>query len=73
MKIIHHYGKQEVSIADAIEGSVDGYSEDQITLAGQRIDYMARVLGRIVEVLYEDGKLSDQDIRNMLSYKYDIT
>lgn len=72
MRIHHHYRDTPVSIAEAIEGSLDGSSYDTGRLEGIQSSQqlIAAMLGAIVERLHAKGALSDADIIDMLSWRY---
>lgn len=63
----------EVSIADAIEASAGHTNRDgEIERLREQIDNQAKMIGVLVEALANSGKLSRDDVSNMLSYQYTI-
>lgn len=78
MKIIQHKnwtGREcEVSISDAIEGSVDddGYSGGIAEMAHSKIVSTSKIIGKLVQSLYEHNLLTDDEVKDMLSWKYDV-
>lgn len=78
MKIIQHKnwtGREcEVSISDAIEGSVDdaGYSGGIAEMAHSKIVSASKIIGKLVQSLYERKLLTDDEVKDMLSWKYDV-
>jgi hypothetical protein len=78
MKIIQHNNwagrEREVSISDAIEGSIDdsvescGVAED----ANHKADNCAKILGMLVQNLHERKLLTDDEIKDMLNWRYTV-
>lgn len=78
MKIIQHKNwvgiERKVSISDAIEGSIDdsiennGVAED----ASRKADNCGKILGKLVQALYERKLLTDDEIKDMLNWRYTV-
>ena len=72
MRICHHYRETPVSVAEAIEGSLDGSSYDtgQLEDLQSSQQLIAKMMGAVVEKLHATGSLSDADIVDLLSWRY---
>lgn len=63
----------EVSLAEAIDDSTDDYlSEGQLEQFSSKANNTAKLLGKLISALYENGKLTDKNIADMLSYRYQM-
>ena len=69
-----YVGKRtEVSIADAIEDSCDDYlSEGRLETVASKVDKTAKLFGQLVQALYENKQLTNKQIADMLSYRYQM-
>lgn len=78
MKIIQHKnwaGREcEVCIATAIEGSVDdaGYSGGIAEIAHSKIVNASKILGKLVQSLHDRKLLTDDEVKDMLNWEYDV-
>ena len=78
MKIIKHKNwkrrEREVNIAEAIEGSIDyaGYIGGVAEMAHHKIVNVSQILGKLVQNLYERKLLTDNEVKDMLSWEYDL-
>ena len=72
LKYISMSGKiVDVSIADAIEGSIDrSYNGGRIEDIESRLNDLTRLVGTLVEALYDNHKLTDEQLKSMLSWQY---
>jgi len=72
LKYISMSGKiVDVSIADAIEGSIDSsYNGGRIEDIESRLNDLTRLVGKLVEALYDNHKLTDEQLKSMLSWEY---
>lgn len=73
MKIVNNHWVNdgaEVSIADAITGSLDTDAEGELECIRASINKQAEMIGKIVEALSHSGLLTATDISNMLSWRY---
>jgi hypothetical protein len=77
MKIIQHKnwsGRQrEVSISDAIEGSIDDVGYNGVSeMAHSKIVNASQILGKLIQNLHESKLLTDDEIKDMLNWKYTV-
>ena len=78
MKIIQHKnwtGREcEVSISDAIEDSIDdaSYSGGIAEMAHSKIVNVSKIIGKLVQCLHERKLLTDDNVKDMLSWKYTV-
>ena len=63
----------DVSIADAVEGSVTSgdYSGHIENIEGHLSD-VTKLVGKLVEALHTNRKLTDEQLKSMISWKYQI-
>ena len=78
MKIIEYSNwtgrQQEVDIADAIEGSIDDTIEHNgiAETADRKANNCGKMLAKIVQCLHERKLLTDDNVKDMLSWKYTV-
>lgn len=64
---------KEVSIADAIDGSIDDRLNDgHLERVSGKADNAAKMLGQLVQMLHENGCLRDEQVASMLGYRYTV-
>jgi hypothetical protein len=63
-----------VSIAEAVEGSINNRDYvDQIENIQDTLNYTIKLIGKLIEDLHDNHKLTDDQIKSMLNlYKYNI-
>ena len=61
-------------IATAIEGSVDdaGYSGGIAEIAHSKIVNASKILGKLVQSLHDRKLLTDDEVKDMLNWEYDV-
>lgn len=74
MKIRGRYTDLETSIADAVTGSLNTVwdQQGQLELLENMVENLSGKFGLLVEQLHANGKLSDEDVRAHLNYRYEV-
>lgn len=62
-----------VGISDAVEAALDGrdHGTGQLEATAETADRTARAFGRLVEMLYENSKLTDANVLELVGYQYE--
>jgi len=74
MKIICDYPKREMSIANAIEHKLDsdGDRDGQIERAIATSSACTEMIGKIVQMLYDNQALSKDNIKDLIGYNFTV-
>ena len=75
MKIVYAWGSrkgQEIDIGDAIEASIEGHSEDQISNLREQVSQLAKAVGVLVEAMHNRGNITDDQVSQLLGYRFEV-